>query len=159
MVTPKGASQVLAFYSNLKGSVEGKPSAFTIHGLLFTGLGEGAYYISRSGYVKQFRKLLGFAPYPGTLNLTVDPEDINLRRQMTHLKGLEVSGFKNGRRSYGPVKCLRATIGGRYEAAALVIERTHHGEAVLELIAPVNLRKAMGLKDGDRLSVAIREEE
>jgi riboflavin kinase len=158
MVTPKGADQVFSFYTKLKGSVEGRPSTVVIHGRVFTGFGEGAYYISRPGYVRQFKRLLGFEPFPGTLNLTINSTELYLRRQLNSLQGLEVKGFKDGKRTYGPVKCLRARIEGEYDAAALVIERTHHGEAVLELIAPVHLRKALGLDEGDWVSVAVSEE-
>ena len=42
-----------------------------ITGTLFSGLGEGAYYISLPGYKKQFISKLGFKPYPGTLNLKI----------------------------------------------------------------------------------------
>jgi riboflavin kinase len=157
-VTPKGADAVFSFYSNLKQTVEGRSGTIVIHGRVFTGLGEGAYYIARPGYVRQFKRLLGFEPYPGTLNLTVGAADLYLRKQLKDMRGLEVKGFKDGKRTYGPVKCLRARIEGRYEAAALDIERTHHGEAVLELIAPVHMRRALGLEEGDWVSVAVTEE-
>lgn len=158
-ITPKGTRQVLSLYTDLKKSVEGRAGTFVIHGKVFTGLGEGAYYTSLGGYAKQFRKLLGFSPYPGTLNLAVDASDSLLRKQLDVVPGLEVKGFKDGKRSYGPVKCLKARVEGKYEAAALVIERTHHGDAVLEVISPVNLRKALALAEGDRVSVSVSQED
>lgn len=157
-VTPKGGRQVLSLYTNLKETVEGRQGAIVIHGRVFTGLGEGAYYTSLAGYARQFRKLLGFSPYPGTLNLAVDSSDSLLRRRLDHMPSLEVKAFKDGRRTFGPVKCLKAKVEGKYEAAALVIERTHHGDAVLEVISPVNLRKALALAEGDRVSVSIAQD-
>ncbi|MDG7016416.1 MAG: CTP-dependent riboflavin kinase [Nitrososphaerota archaeon] len=130
-----------------------------MHGRLFTGLGEGAYYMSLEGYKKQFLMLLGFTPFPGTLNISVDPSDVPLRKQLDVLPGLEVRGFKDGKRTYGPVKCFRAMVAGKYRSGALVIERTHHGDSVLEVVSPVNLRKALGLAEGDRVSVAVLMEE
>lgn len=158
-LTREGADRVVSLYSRLKGAVEGRPASLTIHGKVFTGLGEGAYYISLEGYKKQFQKLLGFTPFPGTLNLAVDSSELPLRKQLNYLPGLEVRGFKDGKRSYGPVKCLRAKVADKYEGGALVIERTHHGEAVLEVISPVNLRKALRASDGKSVSVTVFVEE
>ena len=155
LVTREGADRVLSIYSKLKMAVEGKAGVLEFHGTLFTGLGEGGYYISMPGYRRQFVRLLGFEPFPGTLNLTVGPGEVELRRQMNFLDALELSGFSQGGRSYGPAKCFRAKVESKYEAGALVIERTHHGEAVLEVVSPLNLRKALSLKDGDMVHVTV----
>jgi riboflavin kinase len=40
-----------------------------LRGRVVSGLGEGQHYISRQGYLKQFREKLGFEPFPGTLNI------------------------------------------------------------------------------------------
>ncbi len=136
-----------------KSLVKGKEE-LGFEGTVFTGLGEGGYYISLKGYTKTFRRALGFEPFPGTLNLRLASEDaIGQRRRLDHLKGIEVPGFTDGKRTYGPVKCFRAEIAGKYAGAVLAIERTHYDSSVLEVIAPVNLRKAMKLKDGDPCSV------
>ena len=45
-------------------------------GKLTSGMGEGKYYTEQSGYVNQFKNKLGFAPYPGTLNIEIKPEMI-----------------------------------------------------------------------------------
>jgi len=156
LVTREGADRVLSIYSKLKMAVEGKAGVLEFHGTLFTGLGEGGYYISLPGYKRQFVRLLGFEPFPGTLNLTVGPGEVELRRQLNFLDALELSGFSQGGRSYGPAKCFRAKVESKFEAGALVIERTHHGEAVLEVVSPLNLRKALSLKDGDMVHVTVR---
>jgi len=149
---------VLSFYAKLRGAVEGQKGPLTFHGKVFTGLGEGAYYVSLGGYKRQFLKLLGFEPFAGTLNLALDPSETDLRRQLKFLDGVEIRGFQDGRRTFGPVKCFRARVEGKYEAGALVIERTHHGEAVLEIISPVHLREVLSLKEGDPVSVKVYPE-
>ena len=155
LVTKAGADRVVAVYSRLKTAVEGRAGVLDFHGTLFTGLGEGGYYISLAGYRRQFVKLLGFDPFPGTLNLTIGPGEIALRKQLNFLDAFELSGFSQGGRSYGPAKCFRARVESKYDAGALIIERTHHGEAVLELISPLNLRKTLSLKDGDQVLVTV----
>ncbi len=156
LITKEGSDTVISIYSRLRAAVEGKAGVFEFHGTLFTGLGEGGYYVSLAGYRKQFVKLLGFEPFPGTLNLTIGAGEIELKKQLGLLRGLGLTGFVHGGRSYGPAKCFRATVESRYEAGALIIERTHHGEGVLELVAPVNLRKALSLKDGDHVRVLVQ---
>ncbi|MGP8125803.1 MAG: DUF120 domain-containing protein [Nitrososphaerales archaeon] len=155
LVTRLGADRVLSVYSRLKTAIEGKAGVVDFHGTLFTGLGEGGYYISLAGYRRQFMRLLGFEPFPGTLNLTIGPGEIELRKQLNFLDALELTGFSQGGRSYGPAKCFRAKVETKYDAGALVIERTHHGESVLEVISPLDLRKTLSLKDGDQVHVTV----
>ncbi len=153
-LTDQGLDAVQSFYGYLKGAIEGQKSEFTFRGRVFTGFGEGGYYVSLHGYAKQFLSKLGFAPFPGTLNLRLSsPAQIEQRRQLLYLKGIEVQGFEDGNRTYGPVKCFRAELEGNRPAAVLGIERTHYDHSVIEVIAPVDLRKTLGLKDGDELSV------
>jgi len=53
------------------------------------------------------------------------------------------------------VKAFRCKAGG-IDCAVLVIERTHHGPEVVEVIAPVKLRDALALKDGDPISIEVQ---
>lgn len=155
LITPKGSDAVLSVYMRLKRAVEGLPRTLAFHGRVFTGLGEGAYYVTLEGYRRQFRRLLGLDPYPGTLNLSLPPAEVDLRRQLRYATGLEVKGFVDSKRTYGPVRCFKAEVSGGHAAAVLDIERTHHGESVLEVISPDNLRKELSLKDGDSVSVTV----
>ena len=45
-----------------------------IDGEVTTGLGKAAYFLSQDFYTKEFKKNLGFVPYPGTLNIIVGEE-------------------------------------------------------------------------------------
>lgn len=155
LITSKGSDAVLAFYSKLKGAVEGRRGPISFRGKVFTGMGEGEYYVSIPGYQKQFLEVLGFEPYPGTLNLVLEPSDLELRKQLRFIEGLEIKGFRDGKRTYGPVKCFRALVEGRIQGAALVIERTHHGDAVLEVVSSLHLRKELSLRDGSSVSVTV----
>jgi len=154
-VSRTGADRVVSFYSRLKTAVEGGSDTLEFHGTLFTGLGEGGYYVSLSGYKRQFKKLLGFEPFPGTLNLRIGPEEIELRRHLNFIGALELVGFSQGGRSYGPARCFKAVVESKYDAGALVIERTHHDESVLEIISPLDLRKTLSLDDGDQVYVKV----
>jgi riboflavin kinase len=153
-LTDRGLDAVQSFYGSLKSVIEGQSAEFAFRGRVFTGYGEGRYYVSLHGYARQFLNKLGFEPFPGTLNLRLSsPAQIEQRRQLQFLKGIEIQGFDDGSRTYGPVKCFRAEFEGKYPAAVLGIERTHYDDSVIEVIAQLNLRKSLGLRDGDDCSV------
>jgi riboflavin kinase len=153
-LTASGLDAVETFLSEAGSGLKKARAELVFRGRVFTGLQEGRYYVTLKGYSEAFSRALGFVPYPGTLNLRISGEAmIEQRRRLNALRGVEVPGFSDGERSYGPVKCFRAKIAEAHQGAVLAIERTHYDSSVLEVIAPVNLRKALGLEDGDECSV------
>ena len=155
-LTEEGAQEIRRIYSSLKSIVEKLTEEIVLEGKLFTGMFEGAYYISRDGYRKQFIKKLGFDPYPGTLNLKLSSSfDIRMRRELEAHPSIFIEGFKDGERTFGSVKCYPATINDEVEGAVILIDRTHHNSSVLEVIAPVYLRKRLKIKDGSRVQVRV----
>jgi riboflavin kinase len=125
-----------------------------LRGEVITGLGEGQYYTSLEEYRVQFRDKLDFIPYPGTLNLILDDKSTVLRKKLDEDKGIPIHGFNSQQRTFGGGKCFRAMI-GKVEGAAILPDRSHYPDDVLEVIAPKNLRKTLGLKDGDEISVRV----
>ncbi|MBI3859012.1 MAG: CTP-dependent riboflavin kinase [Thaumarchaeota archaeon] len=154
-LTIKGVDELRSFQSGLSDVLDRPTGPLHFEGTVFAGLGEGGYYVSQKGYERQFVGTLGFKPYPGTLNLRLtSPEQVEQRRRLQFLEGIEVLGFKDKARTYGPVKCFRAKVKNR-KAAALAIQRTHYDYSVLEVIAPERLRDTLGLKEGDRCAVDV----
>jgi riboflavin kinase, archaea type len=152
-----GLLELQKLYLNLKVLMETNiPPSVTLEGTVFTGLGEGAYYISKSDYRKQILLKLGFEPYPGTLNVKLTSDyDIKTRKDIEAYPALEVMGFQNEDRTFGLVKCYPAIIGGTVKGALLTAIRSHYDASVLEIIAPVCLRKILRLKDGNKVKVEI----
>ena len=102
-----------------------------ITGTLFSGLGEGAYYISLPGYKKQFISKLGFKPYPGTLNLKIsDVLHKQFFDKLSKNDGILIEGFTDKKRTYGNVKCFPCTINSNIQGSIIVIERTHHDRSI-----------------------------
>jgi riboflavin kinase, archaea type len=124
-----------------------------IRGKVVTGLGEGRYYISREGYRKSFSTLLGFDPFPGTLNVEVEPLDREKVAEVKDLDGLLIPEFQSEGRTFGAVKCFRAEMGG-VECAAIFPLRSHHVN-VLEIISPHHLREKLSLRDGTDVQVTL----
>lgn len=155
-LTDKGLSHLTRLFLALKEILEAPPSVIEIEGELFSGLGEGSYYISLEGYKGQFIDKLGFVPYPGTLNLRlISPKDRKLRRELEHYSGISIDGFKDEHRTYGGAKCFIAVVNDQVDGAVGILERTHYGDSVLEVIAPLKIREELLLKDGDRVKVKV----
>jgi riboflavin kinase len=156
-ITDAGIKELQKLYSNLRFLMEAAyPPSITLEGVVFTGLGEGAYYISKERYRKQFIEKLGFDPYPGTLNLKLSTDyDFKTRSELEAYPAIEIEGFRNESRTFGPVKCYPAIIENKVKGALVSALRTHYDASVVELIAPVYLRKHLNLKDGHKVKVEI----
>jgi len=152
-LTAKGVNELVGLYLVLRSMLEEPPESYVFTGKVFSGMGEGRYYMSLDGYRRQFSERLGFEPYPGTLNVRLESPSQSMQlRELSMRGGIRVRGFTDGVRTYGGVTCYRALVED-VAGAIVVAERTHYDYTVLEVIAPVNLREAIGLRDGDRVSV------
>jgi len=156
-IQEQGMCELQKLYSSLKVLIEKNyPPSVTLEGTVFTGLGEGAYYISKESYRKQILEKMGFEPYPGTLNLKLSSDyDVKTRMELEAYPALEVMGFQNEDRTFGLVKCYPTLIGGKVKGALVTALRSHYDASVLEIIAPVCLRKKLGLKDGNKVKVEV----
>ena len=156
-ISNKGIQELKKLYSSLRFLIEAAyPPSITLEGTVFTGLGEGAYYILKEHYKKQFIEKLGFIPYPGTLNLKLTTEyDVKTREELAAYPAIEVQGFKNENRTFGVVKCYPATIGNKIKGALIFALRSHYDSSVLEVIAPVCIRKRLNLKDGYKVKIEV----
>jgi len=159
-LSESGRSQLRRIHSALGVILEAKyPPSITIEGTVFTGLGEGAYYVTREAYRRQFIEKLGFNPYPGTLNLRITSEyDLRVRMDLEAYPAIEISGFKDKDRTYGPVRCFHALIGNRERrerGAVIFALRSHYDSSVLEVISPVYLRGRLKLRDGSKVKVEV----
>ncbi|MCJ7430085.1 DUF120 domain-containing protein [Candidatus Bathyarchaeota archaeon] len=156
-ITDLGVKELKKLYSNLRFLMEAAyPPSITLEGTVFTGLGEGAYYISMEQYRKQFMEKLGFDPYPGTLNLKLTTDyDIKTRSELEAYPAVEIEGFKDENRTFGNVKCYPAIIENKVKGAIVSALRSHYDASIVEVIAPVPLRKHLKLKDGHKVKVEV----
>ncbi|WP_287950315.1 winged helix-turn-helix domain-containing protein/riboflavin kinase [Acidiplasma sp.] len=127
--------------------------SFEMEGTVQNGLGEGKYYISKKGYMDQFKEKLKMEPFPGTLNIKINPEYENILRQVRGADGIIISGFKDRERTFGGVKCFNAHIDG-IKCYLIFPERSVYTD-VIEVISDKYLRQALSLKDGDIIKVNV----
>lgn len=155
-ISTKGIDELRNTYLILKSIIDEPRTAIILNGVVISGLGEGAYYISKKGYRDQFLKKLGFNPYPGTLNVRLSTQlDIRKKDELNAYSPVIIEGFKEKDRSFGPVSCYPAIINNSVKGAITIIERTHHRESVIEIVAPVNIRKKLSLNDDDDVQIKV----
>ena len=120
-----------------------------IDGEVTTGLGKAAYFLSQEFYTKEFKKNLGFIPFPGTLNVVVSKDYLD-----------EINDIKNSCENlikpdegFGAVKYIEAVLNDKINGAIVFPAKTTHEENYLEFIAENKLRDELGLEDGDTVSI------
>lgn len=124
----------------------------SVTGTVFTGKGEGAYYVSQRQYFIQMQEKLGFMPYPGTLNLKLnDFDDVNKILLLHSLPPIRIRGFSTHERAFGDVLCHEVRVTGVPKVYLVRSERTSYDLGIAELISDVYLRKALRVKDGDKV--------
>jgi riboflavin kinase len=163
VVTEAGERALQREYADYRRIFE-RDAGVSLSGVVTSGMGEGRHYITLPGYMEQFESRLGYAPFAGTLNLDLDDESVRARARMDAIDPVPIDGWEGEDRTYGPAFCwpavLETSAGDRYERAHVIApERTHHGADQLEVIAPERLRDALGLDDGDHVTVHVGDDE
>ena len=160
-LTDAGRRALQREYADYRRLFEGDADV-TLRGTATSGMGEGRHYISLSGYMRQFRERLGYEPFPGTLNVDLGEGSAHIRARMDALDPIEIDGWADDERTYGPAFCWPATVetpdGDSRSAHVIAPERTHHDADQLEVIAPEKLRETLGIDDGDELEVHVSEQ-
>ena len=121
----------------------------TLKGRVFSGGGRGSLFVNLPWAKKQFKEKLGFNPYPGTLNLQLPSRtDIENLRKAEGVKIEPQEGFQSGR-------CFKALVMEKIWGAIVIPDVQGYPPDLLEILAPVNLRKALELKDGVEVDVTV----
>ena len=152
-LTKEGQAVLRSSHQQLSSIFDARPRTLELKGSVTSGLGEGGYYMRQEGYREQFRRLLGFEPYPGTLDVKLSGESLELKATLENLPGRCVDGFVTPERTFGQVKCFPAKL-RNVQVAVVMPLRSSHAD-VVELIAAKNLRKSFKLKDGDAVKVEV----
>ena len=123
-----------------------------LEGTLCSGLGEGALFTQLDWVVSEFGKKLGFVPHPGTFNLSMKGDlwvEASARiRQATGITIDPPPGFC-------AAKCFEVVLNDRIKGAAVLPEVTDYPANKLEIVAPVFVRRELGLQDGDSVKLWI----
>jgi CTP-dependent riboflavin kinase len=141
-----------------------------LRGRLVSGLGQGSEFTRLDWVRSQFAARLGIDPYPGTLNLQLDePTELGKWRRLKAHPGIRIepaSAEFCEARGY-PARVVKGSPlpfpkddadtpwADGLRAAIILPDVPGYPPAQIELIAAVNLREALGLEDGDVVSVRV----
>ncbi|MBX5326435.1 MAG: DUF120 domain-containing protein [Candidatus Bathyarchaeia archaeon] len=123
-----------------------------LKGRIFSGHGGGARYLKLPWVKKQITEKLGFEPFLGTLNLKLSKETVERKKQLLRssvaIKIIPEEGFCLG-------LCFKTLIMNKIQGAIVLPQVPGYPEDVLEVIAPVSLRKTLGVTEGDEVQLTV----
>jgi CTP-dependent riboflavin kinase len=122
-------------------------------GKIVSGIKQGAFFTQLDWVQEQCLEKLGFKPYPGTLNLKIANENIAIIEALQAQDGIELvppdSNFCAG--FVYPI-----TVEGISGAMVAPAEDVRaHGKNIIEIISHLGLKDALGVEDGDWVTVTI----
>lgn len=125
------------------------PPTFT--GRVVSGTGQAARFTVLPWVESQCMEKLGFAPFPGTLNLELPPQCLSAVGLMKKAARMELVPPDSSSCSAGIIPVFIGPIG-----CALVFPsldaRPHPGN-IVEVLAPVKLREVLALEDGAEVTI------
>jgi riboflavin kinase len=146
-------SDILDNEGSLYRQIFDQSNKIVFKGKVISGMGEGTYYTKQNGYADQFKRQLGFIPYPGTFNIEIEYIERNKLRLLRNHNGIVIDEFKTENRTFGSVICYKATVNG--SEGAIVLPKRSHYATVLEVISPYCLREKLRVNDGDDVEVVV----
>lgn len=125
---------------------------FELVGQVRSGLGEGASFTSLEWALGEFRNKLGFAPFPGTFNLSMNgAEWMHARQVLDQDAGIAITPAAG----YCGASCYPVLIEGHFAGAAVIPDVSDYPHDKLEILSPVALREALDVVDGDRIRLRL----
>ena len=121
-----------------------------LEGRVFAGQGEGRRYVDLSWVKQQIKEKAGFNPYPGTLNLRLDEKNVKRRvllEKDATLRLCHSEGYCTG-------LLFKASLDG-VVCGVVIPQVENYPENVLEVVASVNLKQKLRLRDGDLVTVTV----
>jgi CTP-dependent riboflavin kinase len=124
-----------------------------ITGKIVGGAKQGAFFTQLDWVQDQCLSKLGFAPWPGTLNLEIPMDQVVVIEDLNAKEGMElVSPDSN----YCSGHVFPVSIEGLPAAVVMPAEDVRvHAKNIIEIISPEMLKESLGVKDGDRITLTI----
>lgn len=123
-----------------------------ISGVIESGAGKGAYFTQVDWVVKQCEDKLNMTPFPGTLNIRIDDETVQMLGEFLRGADAELIPVDS---SFCAARVKKVTVDGVQAAVVLPSEDVRiHDSRTIELIAPCSLKERLGLDDGDRVIIS-----
>lgn len=123
-----------------------------LKGKLVKGIGKAGYFTQIDWVVNQCKEKLGFNPYPGTVNIKVEGENLKLWKSLQEKEVIEIEPPEGSNFCTG--KTLKVAIGD-IPAAIMLPGVEGYPEDIVEIIAPVMVKETLKIEDGDMIEVKL----
>lgn len=131
-----------------------------LKGKIVSGANEAAFFTQLDWVLEQCMEKLGFKPFPGTLNVEILPECLLEAESIQEEKGIElIPPDRNDPidSTFCTAQVLPVSIEGMDGAIIIPEEKVKiHDKNIIEAIAPVNLKNALNVDDGDIITLTIQ---
>jgi CTP-dependent riboflavin kinase len=129
-----------------------------LSGIVQPGRGRGAGLMVEPAVMARLRELAGFPIVPGTLNVRL-PRPPKRRSSWRYVAAAEISPGWEARSGQAGYFLAAVMIAERHRGLALQANEPGDGYPadLVELLSEVHLRRALGLRDGDRVAFSVRE--
>ena len=125
-------------------------------GVVCSGLAEAALFMRQPRYNQMLWLRLGRPVYPGTLNVLLDGDNLELWKKLKEKPHSRIREFTAEGKTFGGILLWQAKI-GEHDVLIICPEKSRHAEDVVELVAGHPLKARLGLKDGDEIRITVLE--
>jgi riboflavin kinase len=132
-----------------------------ITGIVFSDLGQASSFMALDWVQQALKQTLGFSPFPATLNIRPNATEDAQRWQaiQSESKGIPLraadGGFCNARLYRVEIHRPANFTDGGLKGAILLPEVKDYPNNKIEVVAPVRLKDAFGIQDGDQLTLEL----
>ena len=134
---------------------QAEPKPGEVPGTVVSGTGRASFFTQLEWVKRQCRDKLGFDPYPGTFNLAISESDKAFLMGIRKFPGVSLDPPD---KAYCSALVYPIQI-GTIACAIIWPEESvrKHGDTVVEILAPVCLRDAFKVIDGERIYFSVQE--
>ena len=135
------------------------PEQRDLSGIVQPGRGLGARLMADRVVMEKLQELSGFPVVPGTLNVRL-PDPLERGPSWRYVPAVEITPDWEARTGQAGYFLASVTVAGRYRALAFqAVEPGKRGYPLdqIELFCEAHLRAELGLNDGDRIAVWLKD--
>ncbi len=129
------------------------PQSVRFQGVAVQGLGESGCFTCLGWVKEQFVSKLGINPFPGTFNLEI--QDVSALKTFSRLRKWKGVEIVPGQPGFCPAKAFSVRLNGVVDGALIIPLVPGYPPNKVEIIAAVNLRQTLSVKDGDMVDVEV----
>jgi CTP-dependent riboflavin kinase len=122
-------------------------------GRIVSGAKQGAFFTQLDWFQEQCMEKLGFKPFPGTLNIQISARQIPQIEALEKEMGVE---FIPPDATFCSAKAFPVSVEGLSGAIIMPAQEVRvHAKNIVEVIAPLRLKKSLKKTDGDSITLTI----